>query len=405
MKILFLSDVPFANPVSGSEQMLNQQATRLAKEGVNVFAITRNSHPAPGGITTTHAVVEGAYYASPRNIFEFFFKLIKYPSKFYRRFVRDCPFQLVICHQPLNYCALLNKKSLRQVPLIYNFHSPSHEEFLLLHKKRNSIINFFPARARRVLENICLKRALTVMVESRYMKKKVELVHQIPGSKIIVNPGGVDLERFKPSLERNKLKAQLGLPKGRTHLLTVRNLEPRMGLDNLLKCMAHLKKHNVAVHLTLGGEGVERKKLEQLCAELKLDKDVNMTGFIPPDLLPKYYAAADFFILPTRYLEGFGLVTPESMACGTPVLGTPVGATKEILSVFDSNFLFENTTPEAMASGIRLAARCYGNDKKAYDKLRGQCREFAKKHYSWERHIDQLTSIIRNAFKTTSEAQ
>jgi glycosyltransferase involved in cell wall biosynthesis len=394
MKILFLSDVPFANPASGSEQMLNQQATRLAKEGLSVFAITRNSHPSAGGIKTINGVVEGAYHACPQKIFEFFFKLIKYPPKFYSRFVRDCPFQIVICHQPLNYCALLNKKSLRQAPLVYNFHSPSHEEYLLLHKNRGSFINFFPAKARQVLENICLKRALMVMVESRYMKKKVELIHRIPGHKIIVNPGGVDLERFKPSLKRNKLKTQFNLPKGKTHLLTVRNLEPRMGLDNLLKCMAHLKKQKVEVHLTLGGEGVERKKLEQLIAVLMLDKDVNMTGFIPPDLLPKYYAAADFFILPTRYLEGFGLVTPESMACGTPVLGTPVGATKEILSFFDSNLLFGNASPEAMATGIRSAVQRYVNDKKTYDKLRGQCQEFAQKHYSWERHVKQLTSII-----------
>jgi glycosyltransferase involved in cell wall biosynthesis len=192
------------------------------------------------------------------------------------------------------------------------------------------------------------------------------------------------------------LKTQFSLPKGKTHLFTVRNLEPRMGLDNLLKCMAHLKKQKVEVHLTLGGEGVERKKLEQLIAELKLKKDVNLSGFIPQDLLPKYYAAADFFILPTRYLEGFGLVTPESMACGTPVLGTPVGATKEILSVFDSKFLFENSTPEAMARGIRLAVQCYVKDKKAYEKRRGRCREFAKKHYSWERHVNQLTSIIND---------
>ncbi len=394
MKILFISDVPLANPVSGSEQMLNHQALGLAKEGIKVFAITRNSHRQSVGIKKINGIIEGSYYACPKEKFRFFFYLLKYPSKFYRRFIQDCPFRVVICHQPLNYCVLFIRKTLRQVPLIYNFHSPSHEEYLLFHKNRSSLINFFPAKARQVLENICLKRALTVIVHSRYMKKKVELIHRIPCHKIIVNPGGVDLIRFKPSLKRNKLKTQFGLPKGKTHLLTVRNLELRMGLDNLLKCMARLKKQQVAVHLTLGGEGAEKKNLKRLIADLKLDEEVKMTGFIPPELLPKYYAAADFFILPTRYLEGFGLVTPESMACGTPVLGTPVGATKEILSLFDSDLLFGDASPEAMATGIRSAVQRYVNDKKAYDKLRGQCQEFAEKHYSWERHINQLTSII-----------
>jgi glycosyltransferase involved in cell wall biosynthesis len=393
MKVLFISDVPFANPVSGSEQMLNHQALGLAKEGIKVFAITRNSQRQSMGIKKINGIIEGSYYACPKEKFRFFFYLLKYPSKFYRRFIQDYPFQVVICHQPLNYCVLFIRKTLRKVPLIYNFHSPSHEEYLLLNENRSSLRNFFPARARRVLERFCVKRALKVMVESCYMKKKVQAIHRIPADKIIVNPGGVDLKRFKPSQKRNNVKAQLGLPKGKVHLLTVRNLEPRMGLDNLLKCVARLKKQQVAVHLTLGGEGAEKKNLKRLIADLKLDEEVKMTGFIPPELLPKYYAAADFFILPTRYLEGFGLVTPESMACGTPVLGTPVGATKEILSLFDSDLLFGNASPEAMATGIQSAVQRYVNDKKAYDKLRRQCQEFAQKHYSWERHINQLLEI------------
>jgi glycosyltransferase involved in cell wall biosynthesis len=232
------------------------------------------------------------------------------------------------------------------------------------------------------------------MVESRYMKHKVRAIHRIAADKITVNPGGVDLERFRPSQKRNSLKAQLGLPKGKTHLLTVRNLEPRMGLDNLLKCMARLKKQQVAVHLTLGGDGPEKENLERLRSDLKLDQDVNMTGFIPPDLLPAYYTAADFFILPTRSLEGFGLVTPESMACGTPVLGTPVGATKEILARFDSDCLFRDASAEAMAQGIGSTIRRYAKNPKAYVALRRHCREFAKEHYSWERHLRQLSALI-----------
>jgi glycosyltransferase involved in cell wall biosynthesis len=232
------------------------------------------------------------------------------------------------------------------------------------------------------------------MVESCYMKKKIQAIHRIAADKIIVNPGGVDLKRFKPLQKRNNLKAQLGLPQGKTHLLTVRNLEPRMGLDNLLTCMAQLKKQQVAVHLTLGGEGVEEGNLKRLRSNIKLDEDVNMTGFISPDLLPKYYTAADFFILPTRYLEGFGLVTPESMACGTPVLGTPVGATKEILSRFDSDFLFRDASAEAMAEGIGSTIQRYAKAPRAYAALRRQCREFVEEHYSWERHLKQLSSLV-----------
>ena len=106
---------------------------------------------------------------------------------------------------------------------------------------------------------------------------------------------------------------------------------------------------------------------------------------------------SDFFILPTRDLEGFGLVTPESMSCGTPVLGTPVGATREILSKFNREFLFDDTTPSAMACGIQAAVKNYLEDEAKYTELRDNCRHFARNNYAWQRHIQKLQSIISSA--------
>jgi len=245
-----------------------------------------------------------------------------------------------------------------------------------------------------MIERFCLKRAAKIMVLSRYMKERVRHIHGISASKIVVNPGGVDLQRFRPPQNRKALKHKLGFPEGKIHLLTVRNLEPRMGIENLLKCIRILKKDQDSIHLILGGEGVERENLEKFIGEYGLLDDVSMAGFIPPDILPAYYGAADLFVLPTLHLEGFGLVTPESMACGTPVLGTPVGGTKEILSSFDPRFLFRDTSPEAMSEGIRRAVGEFFVRKKQYNQLRLDCREYAAKNYSWPRHTNQLKSIL-----------
>jgi glycosyltransferase involved in cell wall biosynthesis len=189
-------------------------------------------------------------------------------------------------------------------------------------------------------------------------------------------------------------KKDLGFREKCIHLLTIRNLEPRMGLDNLLESVNILKGKMAKIHLIIGGEGPEKNSLKKLIEKLGLIDEVTMSGFIPKEQLPKLYAAADFFILPTRDLEGFGLVTPESMACGTPVLGTPVGGTKEILSPFKPHFLFEDTSPEAMAAGIETAISHYFNNKNKYYKLRSDCREYVEKNYSWQRHTKQLLSII-----------
>jgi glycosyltransferase involved in cell wall biosynthesis len=396
MKVLFIADVPLTDPTSGSEQVLYQQATGLADEDISVFAITRHAGLPLRVISDINGVSVGSYSASAQNMLRSLFPVVRYPVNFYRRFTQDAPFQTAICHQPFNCFSLLITRKLGHLPFLYVFHSPSHEEYLLSHPNSNRFMVFLNVNFRRMIENFCLKRAMKIMVLSRYMKEKAQDIHGITADRIQINPGGVDLNRFRPPEDRKFLKHKLGFPEGRIHLLTVRNLEPRMGIENLLKSIRILKKDLDEIHLILGGEGIEMRNLKRLIKEYGLLNDVTVAGFIPPDILSEYYGAADFFVLPTRSLEGFGLVTPESMACGTPVLGTPVGGTKEILSGFDSRFLFRDISPESMSEGIRRAVGEYFVRKKQYKQLRLDCREYAAKNYSWERHTDQLRAMLDN---------
>jgi glycosyltransferase involved in cell wall biosynthesis len=245
-----------------------------------------------------------------------------------------------------------------------------------------------------MVEMACVRRAAKVMVLSRFMGLKVQQIHGVKPAKIEVNPGGVDLTRFSPPAERGALKRRLELPEGRIHLLTVRNLEPRMGVDNLIRGLDLLGAAKGRFHLTIVGEGPEGERLANLVRHKRLSDQVSMTGFVSSNRLPEYYGAADFFILPTRALEGFGLVTVESMACGTPVLGTPVGATGEILSPFGPQWILAGADPAAVAKGIEEAAAAYPVDSPKYEELRRRCRRHTEAHYSWTRHGDRLLSIV-----------
>lgn len=396
MKVLLIADVPMENPTSGSEQVLYQQASGLFRQGMKVYAITRQEESCLHETKNINGVYEAVYQASLSKIFSASIRLLKYPSKYYLCFEQGETFHGAVCHQPFNCFSLLIRKKLKQIPFIYVFHSPSHEEFLLSKHQKKNPVNLFHAGIRLMVERICIIKSRKVMVLSRYMKQKVIDIHKISSQRIVVNPGGVDLDRFRPLQNRDYFKNKLGFPENKIHLFTLRNLEPRMGLENLLEAIRIIKQGKNNVHLILAGEGPERKKLHNLIHKLKITNEVTMAGFIPTDTLSEYYGASDFFILPTRYLEGFGLITIESMACGTPVMGTPVGGTIEILSGFDPEFLFADTSPESMANGIRIIAEKIFTNKEKYGKLRLHCREHAAKYYSWQRHTDKLKSIIED---------
>jgi len=382
-------------PISGSEQVLYNQANGLVKSKLNVFALTRrNGTSTDVEYFDSENLKIGCYGADVNNKILFFISLFKNAHRAFDKFTSKTSFSVSISHQPFTCFALLAEKRLTTIPLVYIFHSPNHEEYLLASERKNGVGRFVTSWLRKAIEGYCLKKSAKIVVLSKYMKQKVIDIHRIADEMIIVNPGGVDLDRFNPPEKRASLKEEMGLPAGRLHLLTVRNLEPRMGLDNLLKAIAFHKEKKANIHLVIGGEGPDRNYLESLICNYGLKDDVTMTGFIPVEQLPKYYGAADFFVLPTRELEGFGLVTVESLACGTPVMGTPVGGTREILSGFDPLFLFKDATPEAIAEGVAWAMDNWLNDKERYTRLRGRCRKFAEKNYSWQRHVDQLKSII-----------
>jgi glycosyltransferase involved in cell wall biosynthesis len=142
--------------------------------------------------------------------------------------------------------------------------------------------------------------------------------------------------------------------------------------------------------LLIGGAGSLRAHFERLAASLDLQPHVRFLGFIPEADLPRYYQAADAFVLPTRELEGFGLVTVEALACGTPVLGTAVGATPEILRPLNPLLLFRDQTPEAMAEHLGRLLETHLHEREAIRHLRWACRRHVEEHYNWDASVHRL---------------
>jgi len=173
-----------------------------------------------------------------------------------------------------------------------------------------------------------------------------------------------------------------------------------MGLDILIQAVASLRRHFPEVLLLIGGDGSMRSHLESLTASLDLWNHVRFLGFVPEAQLPLYYQAADVFVLPTRELEGFGLVTVEALACGTPVMGTAIGATPEILEPLDPSLVFRDTTPEAMAEDLHRFLAVSQRDPAAGERLRQACRRYVETRYAWDLSVSRLEAVLNDLART-----
>jgi glycosyltransferase involved in cell wall biosynthesis len=120
-----------------------------------------------------------------------------------------------------------------------------------------------------------------------------------------------------------------------------------------------------------------------MAVDERLGDRLRFAGRVPEKDLPAYYQAADVFVLPTEALEGFGMVTAEALASGLPVIGTPVGATPEILSRLGAEWITADPSASAIAEKIRERLDWLANHSADLRTLRGKCRHIAEVYYSW----------------------
>ena len=138
----------------------------------------------------------------------------------------------------------------------------------------------------------------------------------------------------------------------RLEFVSVGRLAEEKGFDRLLHAVCAAKDESrTPFHITIIGEGPERKKLETLIAANELKELVTLMGFL--DNPYPYIKNADAFLLSSRD-EAFSLVVGESLLLGTPVLATDCSGIAEWLQGAKYGAVLQNTT-EGITTGLLRA--------------------------------------------------
>jgi glycosyltransferase involved in cell wall biosynthesis len=115
-------------------------------------------------------------------------------------------------------------------------------------------------------------------------------------------------------------------------LLYVGELKKHKGVDRLPHLLSELNKTaDRDFELSIVGKGPLKHEIVEKGANMGLEEDMTVYGFMEYEKLPELYANHDIFVYLGRWQEPFGRVFLESLATGTPVVSTNVGAVSEII--------------------------------------------------------------------------
>lgn len=291
------------------------------------------------------------------------------------------------------YASMVSRQSLPDhIPIVTHFHGPWALESKLEEGNKPRLVREARYLLKKQVEQLTYRRSDRFIVLSEYFRDILSDNYGIDDRKIHIIPGAVEHERFKPHPAREALRAKLGIAPGCKLLFCARRIVRRMGIDRLIEAMQPVIREHPTALLHIAGDGPVRSEYEQLIAKLGLTANVAMLGRVSNEELVEWYQAADFSIVPTITLEGFGLVTIESMACGTPVFGTPYGGTNEILRKFSPDLLFNDGTAESISTKLIHAL-----SGKLTIPTREACREHVLQRYTWGSVAGAVTEVFREA--------
>jgi glycosyltransferase involved in cell wall biosynthesis len=152
----------------------------------------------------------------------------------------------------------------------------------------------------------------------------------------------IDFENFsikKPYSQRDNIIGYIG------------RLSEEKGILNFVSALPGILKNNTNLKIYIIGDGPLNEEIRTRLVQSNILKNVILTGWIPSNELSHYLNEFRLLILPSD-TEGLSNIVLESMACGTPVLSTPVGALPDFIKDCETGFIMANNSPDSIQENV-----------------------------------------------------
>lgn len=228
---------------------------------------------------------------------------------------------------------------------------------------------------------------------------KQDWVNQgFPENKITVVYNGIKPTLFTLAENSSLVKNQWGIDQGTKVIAYVGRLDKSKGLETLIRGFKSVLKAGINAILLIAGKPYlenlnYQNYLEKIADELGVKTAIKFTGHLENPIW--VYQISDVTVLPSLDSEPFGRSIIESMACGTPVIGSCTGGIPEILTGEFKVGLFEAGNEQDLSTVLTKVIKWRETDPT----LSHRCRNHIVEHFNLDRTVNGVEQIMLNLVK------
>ena len=276
----------------------------------------------------------------------------------------------------------------KQVLLLRNalFFSRLYMRQFLPRKSLRNRVDFW---MRHWLVRLSVRRADVIVTATASMLSEAREFVSVPPGKAVINPFGVPLSRFRPTVKASREGFRL---------LHVSEYADYKNLGTLLEAMRILARRDDGdAHLTTTADPTQFPDVEipgrdtdaLLAREAVQTGNVTFVGGVPYSEISVLYTQSDAFIFPSL-VESFGHPLVEAMASGLPVIASDIPVHREVCG--EAALYFNPLDPEALAD---VVTQIRGNSALRM-RMAITGRERAAALFDWTEHVRRLAEMLRN---------
>ncbi len=206
---------------------------------------------------------------------------------------------------------------------------------------------------------------------------------------------GTDLAAFRPGVDQNGVKGELGIASDRPLLGMISRLDPWKGIEVFIRACGVVSHEFPQVKFLICGGEIEghegyEARLRKIASEIGLSDAIWFAGWrYTVDEVPRVLSSLTALVSSSVNPEPFGLTLIEAMACGKSVIATAAGGPKEIVVDGVTGYLVKAGDVEGMARAMVKMLR----DKGAVHRMGLEGRMRAEKLFDWKRNIHLIEHI------------